>query len=280
MIHNRESTSRARVCESRAHPFFNQSSCGFICIIRVQLSHLPAGIFYCLPLRKYNNAAKLILPLKQNTSEGFTDELINLLCENEMISMSGAWDKEKVWVPDRIRTYDLPNTGPTLYPLELRRTHGERGHTAISRKVVGRSAHDNPERYCGWFWVHCSSRNLKEWHERPWTYVRAAKGKQQLKVGSTATVSGTVYWLYPISPFGIVVHIFSDNLSRNSCILVSYLTRVLHTAGIRNVDVSLCAEWMKDCKSSFFSWIIDFLIFKKRPNINLYLEYSWTSISI
>ena len=96
MIHNRESTSRARVCESRAHPFFNQSSCGFICIIRVQLSHLPAGIFYCLPLRKYNNAAKLILPLKQNTPEGFTDELINLLCENEMISMSGAWDKEKI----------------------------------------------------------------------------------------------------------------------------------------------------------------------------------------
>ena len=46
--------------------------------------------------KKYNNAAKLILPLKQNTSEGFTDELINLLCENEMISMSGAWDKEKI----------------------------------------------------------------------------------------------------------------------------------------------------------------------------------------
>ena len=26
------------------------------------------------------------------------------LCENEMISMSRAWDKEKIWVPDRIRT--------------------------------------------------------------------------------------------------------------------------------------------------------------------------------
>ena len=24
-------------------------------------------------------------------------------------------------------------------------------HTAISRKVVGESARDNPERYCGWF---------------------------------------------------------------------------------------------------------------------------------
>ena len=31
MIQNGESTSRARVCESRAHPVFNQSSGGFIC---------------------------------------------------------------------------------------------------------------------------------------------------------------------------------------------------------------------------------------------------------
>ena len=45
-----------------------------------------------------------------------------------MISMSRAWDKEKIWVPDRIRTYDQPNTGRALYSLELRRTHGELGH--------------------------------------------------------------------------------------------------------------------------------------------------------
>ena len=36
--------------------------------------------------------------------------------------MSRAWDKEKIWVPDGIWTYDH------LYPLELRRTHGERAH--------------------------------------------------------------------------------------------------------------------------------------------------------
>ena len=29
-------------------------------------------------------------------------------CENELIIMSRAWDKKKkIWVPDRIRTYDL-----------------------------------------------------------------------------------------------------------------------------------------------------------------------------
>ena len=48
----------------------------------------------------------------------------NLCSENEMISMSRAWGKEKIpiGVPDRIRTYVLPNTGRALYPLELRRT--------------------------------------------------------------------------------------------------------------------------------------------------------------
>ena len=34
-------------------------------------------------------------------------------------------------------------------------------YTAISRKVVRKSARDNPERYCGWFWVHCSSKKFE-----------------------------------------------------------------------------------------------------------------------
>ena len=38
-------------------------------------------------------------------------------------------------------------------------------------------------------------------------------------------MSGTVYWSYPILPFGIVAcTFFSDNLSRNSCIL----KRIIH----------------------------------------------------
>ena len=36
-------------------------------------------------------------------------------------------------------------------------------NTAISRKVVGKSARDNPERHCGWFWVlFFFQRKLKE----------------------------------------------------------------------------------------------------------------------
>ena len=37
-----------------------------------------------------------------------------------MISMSLAWDKEKIWVPYRIQTYDLPNAGQGFYPRDLR----------------------------------------------------------------------------------------------------------------------------------------------------------------
>ena len=29
--------------------------------------------------------------------------------------MSRAWDNEKIWDPDRIRTYHLPNTGRALF---------------------------------------------------------------------------------------------------------------------------------------------------------------------
>ena len=46
MTQNREYTSHVHVCESRAHPVLNQSLGGFICNIRIQLLHLPAGIFF------------------------------------------------------------------------------------------------------------------------------------------------------------------------------------------------------------------------------------------
>ena len=39
-------------------------------------------------------------------------------------------------------------------------------------------------------------RNLKEWHERPWTYVCCC-WRKTTNVGSTASVSGTVYLSHP-----------------------------------------------------------------------------------
>ena len=43
------------------------------------------------------------------------------LRENKMISLPRACDKETIWVPDKIRTYNVPKTGRALYPLELRK---------------------------------------------------------------------------------------------------------------------------------------------------------------
>ena len=34
-------------------------------------------------------------------------------------------------------------------------------YTAVSRKVVGKSTRDNPERYCGWFCLPCSPKKFE-----------------------------------------------------------------------------------------------------------------------
>ena len=53
-------------------------------------------------------------------------------------------------------------------------------YIAISRKVVGKSARDNPERHCGWFKVHCSSKKFERIATKGHENVFAsAKGKQQ-----------------------------------------------------------------------------------------------------
>ena len=81
-------------------------------------------------------------------------------------------------------------------------------YTAISRKVVGKSARDSPERYCGWFWVLCSSKKFEKNGTGGHGHMFAsAKGKQQKYVWQLQS-SGTVYWSYPIFSFGIVVCTF------------------------------------------------------------------------
>ena len=53
-------------------------------------------------------------------------------------------------------------------------------NTAISRKVVGKSARYNPERHCGWFCVYCSSKKFERIGTKGHENVFAsAKGKQQ-----------------------------------------------------------------------------------------------------
>ena len=81
-------------------------------------------------------------------------------------------------------------------------------YTAISRKVVGKSARDNPERHCGWFWIHCSSEKFERIGSKGSENVFAsANGKQQKQVRQPQS-PGTVYLSYPILPSGIVACTF------------------------------------------------------------------------
>ena len=65
----------------------------------------------------------------------------------------------------------------------------------------------------------------------------SAKGKQQKKLVSTATVSGTVDCAYLILPFGNCrVHIFFDHLSRNSSLYLLAHTDGLIILSLRNIN--------------------------------------------
>ena len=91
------------------------------------------------------------------------------------------------------------------------------GYAAILRKVVGKSAHDNPERYCRWFWVHCSS---KKFERIAWDAIdvclQVLKKSHKSRLGS-CSIRDHVLIISHITFRDCCVHIFSDNLSQNSC---------------------------------------------------------------
>ena len=90
-------------------------------------------------------------------------------------------------------------------------------HTAISRKVVGKSARDNPERYCGWFWVRCSSKKFEMMaQEAVDVCLRVLKESNKRRFDSYS-VRNRVLVISHITFRDCRVHIFADNLSRNSC---------------------------------------------------------------
>ena len=105
-------------------------------------------------------------------------------------------------------------------------------YTAISKKVVGKSARDNPERDCGWFWVHCSSKKLERMaRETMDTRLQVLKESNKSRFDSYS-VRNSVLTISHIAFPDCRVHIFSDNLSRNSC------TCSLQTVSIANSPYS------------------------------------------
>ena len=91
-------------------------------------------------------------------------------------------------------------------------------YTAISRKVVGKSARDNPERHCGWFLVHCFSRKFERMaREAMDVCLHGLKESNKSRLNSYS-VRNSVLITSHITFRDCRVHSFSDNLSRNNCI--------------------------------------------------------------
>ena len=90
--------------------------------------------------------------------------------------------------------------------------------TAISRKVVGKSARDNPERHCGWFLVHCFSKKFQTMARQAMDIcLRVLKESNKSRFDSYS-VRNSVLIISHITFWDCRVHSFSNNLSRNSCI--------------------------------------------------------------
>ena len=81
-------------------------------------------------------------------------------------------------------------------------------HTALSRMVVGKSERDNPERYCGWFWVHCSSKKFEKMAvEAMDLYLKVLKESNKTKFDSYS-VRNSVLIISHVTFRDCRVHIF------------------------------------------------------------------------
>ena len=70
----------------------------------------------CIYVHKQNT--NKVSRFRNTTAESQFNEPNDLFfVKDDLINMSRAWNKEKIWVPDRNRTQDLPNTTRVLYPL-------------------------------------------------------------------------------------------------------------------------------------------------------------------
>ena len=99
---------------------------------------------------------------------------------------------------------------PVYYPRVL--------YTVVSRKVVGKSARDNPERYCGWFCLPCSPKKFERMAREAtnicWrVLMESNKSRFDSYSREEQCIDHIPHYLSGLSR----AH-FSDNLSRNSCI--------------------------------------------------------------
>ena len=107
-----------------------------------------------------------------------------------------------------------PSMWPFSFHTSVPRKHtlNKHAYTAIPRKVVGQRARNSPERKV--LWVVLSSLFFRE----IWKNSRRGHGHMSVTVLKESDKSR----LDSYSVRNSVLHIFSDNLSRNSCICVPH----------------------------------------------------------
>ena len=79
-------------------------------------------------------------------------------------------------------------------------------------------ARDNPERYCGWFRVHCFSKKFERMAGEAMDICLWVLKESNKSRFDSYSVRNSVLIISHITFQDCRVHIFSDNLSRNSCI--------------------------------------------------------------
>ena len=78
-------------------------------------------------------------------------------------------------------------------------------YTAVSRKVVRKSACDNPERYCGWFLDRWFSKKFQRMaREATDIFLWVLKESNKSRFDSYSVRIGTSVLIISILPFGIV----------------------------------------------------------------------------
>ena len=100
----------------------------------------------------------------------------------------------------------LANVIRDLYIQLFRERLSEKVHATIPKGIVGG------------FEFTLLQRNLKEWHERPWTYVCKLLKESNKRKFDSCSVRNGVLIISHIALRDCRVHTFSDNLSRHSCI--------------------------------------------------------------
>ena len=121
-----------------------------------------------------------------------------------------------------------------------------------SRKIVGKKHATIPKAIVGGFKFTVFKETWKSGSRDHGRMFTSTWGKQQ-NLGSTATVSGTVYWSYPILPFGIVAcTLFSTTFLEIAVYKAFLLIRVyLQCRVISRVNASWATQIARHWKSTF-----------------------------